>query len=330
MTKQTEKQKAKRTFPVGYTILLMVIIAAQIGLILLGIAYQPQPQDLIHEYRVSVEPLEDGSLDITYEFLWEALDPSEPLSWVDIGMANENFTIYRDSLSANIFACERYVEDGYVSARIDFRAAYSGGSMVEFSFKINQKDMLCQDENGFFYEFVPGWFNDIQVKHYTFTWHKAGETDIVQQGQLDYGGYDKLFVRYDRDVFEGCDTVKYHPFNGGDSHNGPQQAKTIMIVMCCLAAAALIFIQVYIVDCYVSYGRGRGFITEYGHHVHVHGHSNPHYIRARNRHRATQSSGRSGGRSGGCACACACACAGGGRAGCSQKDTFGNKRNNIE
>jgi Asp-tRNA(Asn)/Glu-tRNA(Gln) amidotransferase A subunit family amidase len=54
--------------------------------------------------------------------------------------------------------------------------------------------------------------------------------------------------------------------------------------------------------------------------MHTYGRPNPHYIRARNAYNATHRS--RGGGSGGCACACACACAGGGRAGCSQKDTY--------
>ena len=91
--KKEEKLKEKRTFPVGYTVLLVVIVLAQIGLVFLGIAYQPKPQDVIHQYNVTVQPLDDGSLDIEYHLLWEALDASEELTWVEIGMGNENFTV---------------------------------------------------------------------------------------------------------------------------------------------------------------------------------------------------------------------------------------------
>ena len=54
--KKEEKLKEKRTFPVGYTVLLVVIVLAQIGLVFLGIAYQPKPQDVIRQYNVFVEP----------------------------------------------------------------------------------------------------------------------------------------------------------------------------------------------------------------------------------------------------------------------------------
>ena len=316
--------KTNRTFPTGNTVLLVIIIAIQIGLIILGISFQPKPQDLIHQYDVTVRPLDDGSLDIEYHLIWEALDASEELTWVEIGMANENFTVYPGSVSSNIKSYEKYAEDGYASLQLDFKHAYIGGDVVEFSFKINQKDMLCKNESGYFYEFVPGWFNSIQVEQYVFTWDMESSRDYVQRGSLDYGEFSGMTVQYGMDDFDGCRTVPYDPFDGDGAYNQLQEDKTATMVLCGLGAALLILAEVYIVDSYVSYGRGRGFLTGHGYHVHTYGRSNPYYIRARDKYNAAHS-GRSGGRSGGCACACACACAGGGRAGCSQKDTFGKK-----
>ena len=74
-----EEIRSNRTFPTGNTVLLAIIIAVQIGLIILGICYQPKPQDVIHQYNVTVQPLDDGSLDIEYRLVWEALDASEGL-----------------------------------------------------------------------------------------------------------------------------------------------------------------------------------------------------------------------------------------------------------
>lgn len=325
-TKYEDKySKTNRTFPVGNTVLLIIIIAAQIGFILLGILYQPKPQDLIHQYNVTVEPLADGSLDIQYEFVWEALDTSEELTWVEIGMANEHYTVYGDSVSSNIGSYGQYSDDGYVSLRLYFTDAYIGGDVLEFSFKVNQKDMLCINEKGYFYEFVPGWFNSIQVEQYEFRWCLDGGDDYTLSGSLDYGEYDKLFVQYGKDDFSGCQVVSYDPFDGDGAYDDLEGDKTAIMIVCFLFAGLLIVVEVYIVDSYVSYNRGRGFLTGYGHHIHTYGRSNPHYVKARDKHMAKSQArgGRSGGGySRGCACACACACAGGGRAGCSQKDTY--------
>lgn len=321
--KKERKLKAERTFPVGYTILLVVIVLVQIGLILLGIRYQPKPQDVIHQYNVTVQALDDGSLDIEYRLVWEALDTSEELTWVEIGMANENFSVYSNSVSSNIATYSKNAEGDYVTLRLDFKKAYLGGDVIEFSFKVNQKDMLCKNESGYFYEFVPGWFNAIQVKNFEFVWRMPGSRDYIQRGSLDYGEYSKMTIQYGANDFVGCQTVKYYPFDDDGAYNELKEDKMGIIILCCVGATLLIIAEVYIVDCYVSYGRGRGFITEYGAHVHVYGRTNPGYIRARRRYHARSSAGRSGGRVGGCACACACACAGGGRAGCSQKDTYG-------
>lgn len=321
--KKEKKLKAERTFPVGYTVLLVVIIAVQIGLIVLGIRYQPKPQDLIHRYDVTVQPLDDGSLDITYHFVWEALDLSEALTWVEIGMPNGNYSVSHNSFSSNILNCVPYSAGDYVSLRVFFKETYIGGDVIEFSFKVNQRDMLCTNKFGYFYEFTPGWFNAIQVEEYVFTWRKDGLDEDIWRGSLDYGEYCTMFVQYDADAFTGCETTKYEMFDGDGAYNELKGEKSGALFAFCFGAALLIIAEVYIIDCYVSYGRGRGFLTEYGAHVHVHGRTNPGYIRARHRYHARASSGRSGGRSGGCACACACACAGGGRAGCSQKDTYG-------
>ena len=328
LTKYEDKYiKANRKFPAGNTVFLVLILVVQIGLILLGVTYDPKPQDVIHQYNVTVEPLDDGSLDIAYHLVWEALDTSEELTWVEIGMANGNFSVYPDTVSSNVSFFGKEIYDNGTYLRLDFKNAYLGGDQIEISFKVNQKDMLCSNENGYFYEFVPGWFNAIAVEQYEFVWLVDGAQDYVKRGSLDYGEYCKLFIQYGKNDFAGCQTVRYEPFDGSGAYNELTEDRVALIVVMCVIAAFLIIPQVYIVDSYVSYGRGRGFLTGHGYHVHTYGRSNPYYIKARDKYNASLNTGHGrhsryhgGGRS--CACACACACAGGGRAGCSQKDTY--------
>lgn len=314
-----------RTFPAGKTVLLVLCVLAQ--LICIGIAVfadPPAPQDRIDSYTVTVEPLEDGSLDITYEFVWTPLDEAENLTWAEIGIANSNFSIYADSVRGG--TAYRDIYDGFSYVHLDLPHAYTAGETLEFSFKINQRDLLCGDGKARFYEFIPGWFNATPVTEYTFRW-KADQSLVqtnadsrdaswhVWSGSMACGQYVQMEVQYADGAFPSAETVEYRPFDDSEAYDDLKATQTAGRVILVLVVLALVFAEVYIIDSYVSYNRGRGFLTGGGYHVHHYGRVNPRYRAyraAQNRH-----SGSGSGR--GCACACACACAGGGRAGCSQK-----------
>ena len=333
-----ETIRRKRKFPVSNTVGLVFCLIVQAVLVLVAIFFQPTPQDRIDEYNVTVTPLSDGSLDITYDIPWTALDEDEPLTWVEIGMANESFTVYKDSLSKNIRMAEAYIDDGYCSTRIHFTDEYWGGDTLRFSFKVNQKKMMSYyDSDQVIFEFVPGWFNETPIESYTFKWwlgdgdssnnaHYEQDGWGVWSGSLKCGGYETIRVFYLNDTFSGS-YVPYKPFDGQGAHDGMRSQKISVTFMCGLIAIIPIIFEVMIIDSYVSYGRGRGFLRGYGYHMHVYGRVNPLYRTASNSYGSTGGHHYSHGRGGssGCACACACACAGGGRAGCSQKDTYGKR-----
>ena len=327
----------RKKFPVRNTAIIAVCVVAQIFLIYLAVTAKAEPQDIIEKYTVTVEPLEDGSLDIEYSFLWKAIDETEELTWVDIGMPNSLFTVYEDSVSGNIKEYTEIYEDGYTGVRLDFQRGYKGGENLKFSFKVNQANMLCKDSDGYFYEFVPCWFNSTPVENYEFRWKKTDssfEADgaklknsvYIWSGSLDCGEYEILQVSYDFDAVKDVEIVEYEPFVTKGAYNQLAEDRTIKIVVLCIGIAVLLVAEIYLLDSHVSYRRGRGFLVGYGHPIHTYGYQNPRYIRAYNRAHMSASTGRGGGgfRGGGCACACACACAGGGRAGCSQKDTYTN------
>ncbi len=332
-----ETIKQRRKFPVKNTVIIAICIIAQIFLIYRAVTEKAEPQDIIEKYGVAVEVLEDGSLDIEYSFLWKAIDTTEELTWVEIGMPNAMFTVYEDSISGNIKEYAGIYEDGYTGVRLDFHRGYKGGENIKFSFKVNQKYMLCKASEGYYYEFVPGWFNSTPVENYEFKWKKTDLIDeadgakmknsyYVWSGSLDCGEYEMLQVSYDLDAFKDVEIVEYEPFYTNGAYNQLEERETTNRVLYCAGILILLFVEIYRLDSHVSYRRGRGFLVGYGHPIHTYGYHNPRYIKAYNRAHTSTSTGRGGGgfRGGGCACACACACAGGGRAGCSQKDTYTN------
>ena len=327
--------KKHRIFPKGKTILLGVLIALQLLLVLLCVFYDPQPQDIINEYNITVNPLSDGTLDVRYEFVWTPIDESEPLTWVEIGMANDEYAVIEGSLSSNIKSVQKYVEDDYISLRVYFHTPYIAGDTLRFAFTVNQKRLLCKNDKGYFYEWVPGWFNYTPVESYRVNWVRTegltggnfdtyDEKHLIWTGEMPCGNYLSTYVEYAPDAFTDAQTVAYESFYEGGIYDGLAEDRFGMIAFCVIGILGILAVEVWIVDCYVSYHRGRGFLSGYGHRVHIYGRSNPHYITARDKYNATH--GGKGGRGGGCACACACACAGGGRAGCSQKDTYRTKK----
>lgn len=327
--------KTHRKFPVKNTVIIAFCIVAQIILGIVALTMEVEPIDVIENYTVTVEPLEDGTLDIEYSVLWKALDSMEDLTWVDIGLPNEHFSVYKDSLSEKIMDYYNINEDGYTGVQLDFTKGYGYGETVEFSFKVNQRNMLCKDADCYFYEFIPNWFNSIPVEKYEFRWKKsdlciaaqgARETQdyYIWTGSLGCGEYKTMSVLYDLNAFNNAQTVDYIPFSADGAYNELEEERVLNIVLCCVVIVVLLGVEIYLLDSHVSYHRGRGFLRGYGHPIHIYGGQNPVYVRAYNRAHPNSGHTSGGYRGGGCACACACACAGGGRAGCSQKDTYTN------
>ena len=330
-----ETVEKKRKFPVLSTFLLLLLLALQIFLVICAFRYQPEPQDVIEDYTVTVRPSVDGSLDVEYRFTWTALDPEEDLTWVEIGMANPNFTVLGER-SYNIVSAYPYTdEEGYCSARIYFNRPYRSGETLEFYFTVNQRSILSTTGTDRLYEFIPSWFNGTPVRHYTFYFDKfygsiassnADREDdefLIWEGEMPCGTYVPMGVVYNSFPASAA-AVRYQPFDDGGCYDALAEDKASMVGVMILLILVIAVGELFIIDAFVSYVKGRGFMRGYGHHVHVYGYRNPHYISASSAHR-----GSGGGGGGGCACACACACAGGGRAGCSQKDTHRVKKDSA-
>lgn len=330
-----ETIREKRSFPVGGAIGIGVIVVVQIVLIVFAVLYTPKPQDVIREYEIVVTPQENGALVLDYRIVWTPLDENEPLTWVEIGMPNHHFTIDRNSLSETIRRASEHSDGDYVSAQLDLDRAYYAGETLELSFRIYQERMLCEDEYGYFYRLIPGWFNSTPVEYYSFRWAESDQitdtnavahrySEYVWEGKMDCGEYVSMYVAYEPDAFGNARTEEYVPFDSSGVYDELYETKLSIMIVAIGAAVLLLIAEVYIIDSFVSYHRGRGFLMGYGYHVHTYGRVNPRY-RTENAKRSA-SAGRGGYSGGGCACACACACAGGGRAGCSQKDTYAPRK----
>ncbi len=345
-----ETIKKKRKMPKRNIVIMVVLVILQIAAIIFASCYDPEPQplDLIEEYNVTVTPNYDGTLKIEYDILWRALDDSEPLTWVEIGVPNNSYTIDQKSFSDTISYVNKYSFTDYTSVRVNFKDSYIDGETVRFSFSITQSQMLCREGDDFFIEFVPGWFNEISVEKYRFAWYDENVESFtegaehigdyyVYEGSLDRGGYKLMRLGFNKFAFDpDADTVEYVPFDDGGAFDGLDNGedKAAVWILVVFIVIAIFIAELYLVDSFVSYHRGRGFMMGYGHPIHVYGYGNPRYHKAAQLDAEKRAGGvrGCGGRSGGggCACACACACAGGGRAGCSAKARLPESKNPEE
>ena len=127
--------------------------------------------DYIRSYVVTVDPREDGSVDITYDIDWQVIDgdKTDYLSWVKIGLANssvDELTPLTDTISDL-----QYTSDGGSYAKVVFRhryyapdvaAANGGESSVHFAFSVHQSHLFTKNDDGTAnFAFVPGWFDDL-------------------------------------------------------------------------------------------------------------------------------------------------------------------------
>lgn len=331
----------ERTFPKRNTVIIIFLVIIQVALIGFAVLYEDKPKDIIDSYEITATPNSDGTVDLEYSFVWTPVDKFEDLTWVEIGLANYEYEIYQESCSENIsLTFDSLYPYDYSGVRLFFDRAYSSGETLAFSFKIRQSAILCEDDGGMFYSFIPGWFNSTPVKSYTFRWKSddvtSANTDTIEngyyvwKGEMNCGEYVEMNIGYPKNHFENADVVDYFPFNPSGVYNDLGVGKTIVAVICVIAVLLLVIAELFIIDSFISYNRGRGFMGGYGYPMHIYGRTNALYIREKRAYRSTlpYNSGYHGGGGGGCACACACACAGGGRAGCSQKDTFSSTEQN--
>ena len=131
--------------------------------------------DYIRSYVVTVDPREDGSVDITYDIDWQVIDgdKTDYLSWVKIGLANssvDELTPLTDTISDL-----QYTSDGGSYAKVVFRhryyapdvaAANGGESSVHFAFSVHQSHLFTKNDDGTAnFAFTPGWFDDLSIEN---------------------------------------------------------------------------------------------------------------------------------------------------------------------
>lgn len=301
---------------------LLMMVFILLSFVLISCEYTFTPLDEIHKYTITVDPNDDGTLNMTYYLKWEVLEEGDGgVDFITVGVANR-FVKDITGLTNNINDIYYSSDDG-ATIRIDFNNTYHEGDIFEVAFSFKQERIFTVVDNEVQYSFNPGWFEEIKVKELVVLWEnnnilKSNADEItdkyyIWRTGLNYGETIDVNLVYDRSVF---------PTLNPDEDYSDQTSDPIGIII--FVVVILVFILTIIIIAKINedkYQTTRGFSGHISHHHFWFG-------RYRGYRRSGKeitppkvvNSGGSGVRGGGCACACACACAGGGRAGCSRKD----------
>lgn len=305
-------------------------------------AYTSHPLDEIKSFTIWADTRDDGTIDFEYEIDWLVLDSSEEgVTWVKIGVPNKYCNeIY--SLSNDIKKAYYDAIDGGCYIRCNLRKEFMQGEHINIHFRFHQSRMFTIMEDGetklTTFKYIPGWFDDIEVKKLTINWNndniyfynvpsKLGEPDddgsykCWTMYNLSQGERTEVNVSYDIKNFPNIDETK--------TYVGPTDDRGKYMFIIVITIIVVIIAIIYFISTGSrrrSYYCARGFYPV-GRHLFL----RPYYYGVSREGKRTVSpyiSSSSSGHSGGghsCACACACACAGGGRAGCSKKDFYKGK-----
>lgn len=285
--------------------------------------------DRIDKYEITIDPNKDGTLDMEFNITWTVLDSTSegPLTWIKIGIPNKYASNIQGTTS-NIEKISYYSDSGsYI--RVDLNREYFSGETLEIGFTFIQSRMYMLKGNDCYYNYKPGWFDEIPVTSAIVKWNKAGITDsnymtetgdyYIWSGSLNPGETLDINIKYDQSYFRVLNPNLQYT----DAYMTAFDILAIVLIVVIFLVTITVLI-ISIVSQQDPYLSERGFIGR------------SYYFHRRRYYRAgyystgrkikkpvvVNSSGYRGGGGSSCACACACACAGGGRAGCSMKDFY--------
>ena len=152
-------------------VVMMCILMLVFSLLPRGVA-QAAGTDEIKNYAIDILPQADGSLVDTYTINWCVISNSAgPLSWITLGMPNEQYEIVSFSGDASSVNPDNAGFDYKI--RIDLVREVNAGDCTNFSLQIHQYGLAKLDatSNQIGFQFTPGWFDEVPVDHLQITWH---------------------------------------------------------------------------------------------------------------------------------------------------------------
>ena len=143
--------------------------------------------------------------------IWEVVNDKidGPLTWIKIGIPNK-FVSNIQSLTSNINDIY-YYSDGGSYIRLDLDKKYYAGEILDLKFSYTQARMYFLQNDECYYDYKPGWFDDIYVATAIVRWNAEGVIDsncnnivdgyYIYQTSLYSGQTITVNMKYKQDYF---------------------------------------------------------------------------------------------------------------------------------
>ena len=145
-----------RWLPIGICALIVVCLAVTPVLADTG-TYR------ITDYRVRLEPQNDGTVRITITQNWVVNSGNIP--WITVGLPNSHFAIEAKNAVVKKIAADN--SGGFTGVRIDLDKTYLPGQTFRVQFTILQSNILerLPDLNQWRIAYTPGWYDNAVIDH---------------------------------------------------------------------------------------------------------------------------------------------------------------------
>jgi hypothetical protein len=267
----------------------------------------------IDDYTVTMTPMKNGTVEITYYQKWRVTGGNIP--WITVGMPNSKFSLIHERTGKNIAKIKSQNSRSWSGVRITLDKKYQAGETFEVEFTVHQKRLFYAHTEDYRLHFIPGWYDRAVIKHMAVTLNfftslegvtAKPKPDLVESQSLSWerSGLRKGYrfpvsIVFPESLFPGK-----IPVVSSKKVSKKEDAGLVIILVLIVVVFIILIVSIIKGSRKNRYGSG-GSIRTGG---------------------TTGMHGRSGCVvSCACACvgcACACACAGGGAAGCDRKLTF--------
>ena len=142
----------------------------------------------ITDYRVRLEPQNDGNVKITITQDWVVNSGNIP--WITVGLPNSHFAIEGKGDAANKVSADN--SGGFTGVRIDLDKTYLPGETFRIQFTVLQSNLLerLPDQNQWRIAYTPGWYDNAMIDH----------MQINMVSPVDVGSYSSLVPQPDSTV----------------------------------------------------------------------------------------------------------------------------------